>query len=297
MRITTNTIHSVINFYKEELATLYSESELQNVTNWILEKQLNVTASQVISNPGFRINESDLTRLEQMCFELKKNKPYQYVLGAAEFYKLKFKVNEHVLIPRPETEELVELIISKHRQLANSTSILDIGTGSGCIPVTLKKNIPAANVYAMDISEEALDIARFNAKENKTGIIFFKADVLVKECADEIIKQTGGKKINILVSNPPYVLSSEKDGLHERVKNYEPALALFVNDPDPIFFYRKIALLAKQILEKNGCVYFECHADFAASVQEMLLALRWQKVLIYTDLSGSARFVEACMTE
>ncbi|HXD94821.1 MAG TPA: peptide chain release factor N(5)-glutamine methyltransferase [Bacteroidia bacterium] len=290
MEIHSNLLSDVIKFYKKELADIYTESELQNITNWIFEKQLNLNSSQLISNTNLRVNQSDLILLEQMCCKLKAHTPIQYVLGEAEFYRLKFKVNKSVLIPRPETEELVDIVIKKFKTQA-PLHILDVGTGSGCIPISIKKNMPAANVYGLDVSNAALEVAKFNATQNKTDVNLFKADVLAENVAEIILNQTKNQKIDVLISNPPYVLQSEKEGLHNRVKNYEPHLALFVDDPDPILFYRKIALLAKKILSDKGVIYFECHTNYAEAVFQLLTEMNFSQVYLLKDMAGLNRFV------
>ncbi|HXB41641.1 MAG TPA: peptide chain release factor N(5)-glutamine methyltransferase [Bacteroidia bacterium] len=295
MQIASNTLSSVINFYKKELKEIYTESELENIIRWILEKQLKLSITDFNTKPDLRINESELTPLEKMCFELKANKPIQYVLGEAEFYGMKFKVNENVLIPRPETEELVEKIISTlvPRPSSLTPCILDIGTGSGCISISIKKNIPATTVYAIDVSDAALEIAVHNAAENKIEVNFFKADVLQENVAELILNQSAQKKIDLIISNPPYVLKSEKESLHTRVSNFEPHLALFVDDSDPILFYRKIALIAQKTLKQGGQLWFECHTNYAQNVQQMLLDTGYTDVRLHPDLSGLARFTEA----
>lgn len=293
MEIHSNLLSDVVAFYKKELAAIYTESELQNITNWIFEKQLKLTSSQTILNPSFRVNQSDLIILEQMCYKLKAHKPIQYVLGEAEFYHLKFKVNQNVLIPRPETEELVDMVIKKFKTSTQTLNILDIGTGSGCIPISIKKNISAANVYGLDVSIAALEIAGHNAVANKVDVNLFKADVLAENVAEIILNQTKNQKIDVLISNPPYVLQSEKDGLEPRVKNYEPHLALFVADNDPILFYRKIAQLAKNILTTNGNLYFECHTLYAEAVYQLLTEMKFNEVNLLKDMAGMTRFVIA----
>lgn len=295
MQIASNTLSSVINFYKKELKDVYSESELQNIIRWVLEKQLKLSPTEISTNPDQRINESELTPLEKMCLELKVNRPIQYVLGDSKFYGLRFMVNENVLIPRPETEELVEKVISSLRLKTQTAplNILDIGTGSGCIPVAIKKNIPAANVFALDVSDAALALAAQNASLNKVEVNFFKADILKENAAELIMQQSARIKFDVIISNPPYVLSSEKDSLHARVRNFEPHLALFVEDADPILFYRKIALIARNILKSEGQLWFECHANYAADVQKMLVEMGYQKVMLHSDLAGLARLTEA----
>lgn len=298
MKIPSNTVSAVISFYKKELSSVYTESELNNITRWALEKQL---GSRDI-DPAARINESDMTPLERMCNELKANRPIQYVLGEAEFYGLKFKVDERVLIPRPETEELVEKIISSVTSLSSvlvprpsslAPCILDIGTGSGCIPVALKKNIRAARVHALDKSESALELARENAAAHQVKVNFFQADILAENAADIILKQTANRKLDLLVSNPPYVLTTEMDSLHSRVRDFEPHLALFVDHRDPLLFYHKIAHLAPKIVSPGGRLWFECHAQHAAQVREMLIEKGFREVCLYPDLAGLARFIEA----
>ena len=291
MQIHSNLLTDVIKFYKNELTTIYTESELQNICNWIFEKQLKLNSVEIISNSTIRINQSDLIVLEQMCYKLKEHQPIQYVLGEAEFYCLKFKVNKNVLIPRPETEELVELIVSSLKSEVAGLNILDIGTGSGCIPISIKKNIPNATVYGLDVSDDALEIAKFNSVQNEVEVQFFKADVLSNEISTSILNQTKNKKINVIISNPPYVLNSEKKGLHNRVKNFEPHLALFVDDNDPILFYRKIASLAKTILADNGTLYFECHTDYAQSVHQLLIEKGFKNATLHKDMAGLNRFV------
>jgi release factor glutamine methyltransferase len=290
MEIHSNLLSDVIKFYKKELADIYTESELQNIINWIFEKQLKLNLSQLISNSSIRVNQSDLILLEQMCYKLKEHTPIQYVLGEAEFYHLKFKVNKSVLIPRPETEELVDMVIKKFKTQA-PLHILDVGTGSGCIPISIKKNMPAANMYGLDVSDAALEVAKFNATQNKTDVNLFKANVLAENVAEIILNQTKNQKIDVLISNPPYVLQSEKEGLHNRVKNYEPHLALFVDDPDPILFYRKIALLAKKILSDKGVIYFECHTNYAEAVFQLLTEMNFSQVYLLKDMAGLNRFV------
>ena len=292
MQITSNTVSAVIDFYRRELSFIYSESELQHITRWVLQKQLGITATDISSNPGMRINESDMVPLEKMCHELKANRPIQYVLGEAEFYGLRFKVNESVLIPRPETEELIEKVMATIQPFSHAT-FLDIGTGSGCIPVAIKKNMPAATVFALDVSERALELARHNASINDVSVVFFQADILKDDAEVILLSEMENKRPGIIISNPPYVLNAEKESLHARVRDFEPHLALFVSDNDPLLFYRKIASIAKKILQPGGSLWFECHAHHAFGVSEMLQKEGFFNVKTHPDLSGSPRFSEA----
>lgn len=294
MQIASNTVAAVVNFYKKELSSIYSDSELQNIIRWVLQKQLGATVTDITSDPNVRINESDMTPLEKMCFELKANKPIQYVLGEAEFYGLRFMVNENVLIPRPETEELVEMVIKDLSVRVHSRPlIIDIGAGSGCIPVTIKDKIPSARVLALDISEKALETAKLNASVNHVSIDLLNTDIRANSAAEEVLSATKQQKADIIISNPPYVLEKESSSLHDRVRMYEPHLALFVPDADPLLFYRKIAQVAQKILNSDGKLWFECHSDHAAKVEEMLLEMQFCNVVLHYDMSGSPRFTEA----
>jgi release factor glutamine methyltransferase len=291
MEIHSNLLSDVTKFYKKELKDIYTESELQNITGWIYEKQLKLKSTEIISNKEIRVNQSDLIILEQMGYKLKEHQPIQYVLEEAEFYRLKFKVTKNVLIPRPETEELVDMVVLSLKDQVSGFNILDIGTGSGCIPVSIKKNMPAANVFGLDISDSVLEIANYNAVKNQVDVRFFKADILSDTVSEVILNQTKNGKIDALISNPPYVLNSEKEGLHDRVKNYEPHLALFVDDVDPIVFYRKIACLAKTILSNKGMLYFECHMNHARAVYQLLTDKGFTDVSLLKDMAGLNRFV------
>lgn len=290
MQIASNNISAVKDFYKRELAVVYMESELANIIIWVLEKQLKIPRSVIDNNPGMRINESDMVPLERMCHELKTNRPWQYVLGETEFYGLRFKVDERVLIPRPETEELVEKVL-KNGDFNAGGSILDIGTGSGCIPIAIKKNIPEANVFGVDISEAALALAAENAALNGASVLLERMDILAEDAQKQIFNLSN-KGFDVIISNPPYVLITEKETLHPRVREFEPAGALFVEASDPLVFYRKIVETAKKALKKGGKLYFECHSAYASDVQELMQENGFQKVILSNDLAGLPRFTE-----
>lgn len=212
--------------------------------------------------------------------DLLRKRPVQYVLGEAWFAGMKFFVNEHVLIPRPETEELVEWI-------NKGDTILDIGTGSGCIPVALKKKYPDTLVYACDISEGALQVAQANANTNNTAIGFIHCDVLNKNEWHKL------PEADIIVSNPPYIPLDEKASMHENVLEFEPHLALFVSNEDPLIFYKAIADLAKSKLKRNGVIYFEIHEDLGSSVQHLLESKNFRHVELKKDLQGKDRMIRA----
>jgi release factor glutamine methyltransferase len=213
---------------------------------------------------------------------LKKNEPYQYVFGKCEFYGLEFRVTPDVLIPRPETEELVEWVLSENSM---ADRFLDIGTGSGCIAVTLGKKIPAAAIHAWDISDGALAIAAENAAYNGVVVQFLKRDILQSFSAET--------SFDVIVSNPPYVMESEKVTMEENVLHFEPHEALFVPDNDPLLFYRRIAEVALEMLHEGGRLYFEVNRTKGASICSMLQQRGYLEVESRNDLSGNLRMIKA----
>ncbi|MDR2681375.1 MAG: peptide chain release factor N(5)-glutamine methyltransferase [Tannerella sp.] len=240
-----------------------------------------------------QIPENEKERIYAVTERLKKQEPVQYILGETEFYSLPMKVNPSVLIPRPETEELVDLIIksTSAKRVSNDsrTKILDIGAGSGCIAIALAKHIPHAEVTATDISEPALQTARTNALLNKTVIRFLQSDILDTASAGSII--TGD--FDIIVSNPPYVKNSERQAMHPNVLDYEPHNALFVPDEAPLLFYKAIAGFAREKLSSCGVIYFEINPACDTLIIEMLHDKGFAGTEIIRDLSGKNRFVTA----
>jgi release factor glutamine methyltransferase len=241
----------------------------------------------VVTRSQENVNQSDLLKLYDCARELRKGVPLQYILGMAEFYGLKFVVNPHVLIPRPETEEMAEKLI---RDNAAAEKILDIGTGSGCIPITIKKNLPRAAVYACDISTEAIEVARQNAHMNGVNVGFFRADAL----QPETISEQSREKMDVIVSNPPYVLDAEKSEMAPNVTQHEPHLALFVSGQDPIIFYRKIIDLCRVQLNNRGKLYFELNQLTAETVKDYAKSTgMFENVELVKDMSGATRFMIA----
>jgi len=232
------------------------------------------------------ITKSDIIRWENVLTELKKQKPIQYILGETAFYGMRFTVNGDTLIPRPETEELVELIIkekAKDKRQQARVKILDIGTGSGCIAISLAKNITNAQVFAIDVSAKALVIAKKNAQLNTVNVTFIQKNIL--ETAD--LEQ----QFDIIVSNPPYVRMLEKAEINPNVLQYEPHLALFVEDNDALLFYRKIAELAKINLSENGSLYFEINQYLGKETVELLMNLGFKNIELRKDIYGNNRMI------
>jgi len=276
--------------FLQELTTLYDEKEIESFFYIVLESFHNKKRIDLALNPEMEMDAVQLLRWESVLSDLKKEKPIQYILGETEFYGLPFLVNENTLIPRPETEELVEWIISNNEGLRQAQSdksaklkILDIGTGSGCISISLAKNLPDAQVAAIDVSEKALATAYKNAEINKVEVNFILENILETEVLDE--------KYDIIVSNPPYVRNLEKEEIKPNVLEYEPHLALFVEDNDALLFYRKIAELAKKNLSENGKLYFEINQYLGKETVRLLEGMDFKNVILKKDVYGNDRMI------
>lgn len=290
MKIASNKIKDIVRFFKDELGELYDAGELDTIIRYCFEEFCNVKSFSVIKQGEDTVSESELLRFNFAVKDLKKEKPLQYVLGKADFYGLKFIVNEGVLIPRPETEELVHLVISDLKvSLDNvdtvSLTILDIGTGSGCIPVTIKNKLLSADVYAMDVSEEALETARKNAVLNNVNVKFFQDDILDPDFL------RGAGDYDVILSNPPYIKISEKNEMQKNVLDYEPHLALFVDNDDALLFYRKIAEYAKKKLKPGGMIYFEINAALGPETKLLIEEQGFKNVDLIKDINNKNRIL------
>jgi release factor glutamine methyltransferase len=283
MQIASNKIKDVVRFFREQLQGIYDASEIESFIGLCFEEYLGLKRVDIVMNGERTMSESDLLKFNFAIKDLKKEKPIQQILGKGDFYGLKFYVDEHVLIPRPETEELVDLIIKENKD--SNSFILDIGTGSGCIPISLKKNILNAVVSSMDVSEKALAVAKRNAEENQVKINFILDDILNPSI--EIVP----KSFDIIVSNPPYIRISEKAEMSKNVLEYEPHLALFVYDNDPLLFYKKIADVALSVLKPDGKIYFEINENFGAECKQMLENKGFKNVALVKDLSNKNRIL------
>lgn len=230
------------------------------------------------------VSAKNITAFDMALLRLKKQEPIQYILGCTAFYGLTFKVNEHTLIPRPETEELVDWVLSNLHDQDSMLDILDIGTGSGCIAISLAKNIPTARVSGLDISEKTLEVAQENAVKNQ---------VLVSFCKKDILKTTALKnKYDVMVSNPPYVRQLEKKAMNANVLDYEPGVALFVPNEDPLLFYRKIAQLAMVSLQTRGWLYFEINEYLSKEMDVLLKDIGFANIEIKKDFREVPRMIK-----
>ena len=270
----------------KELSPFYDAYEAESFFYLILEDKHKLRQIDLALNHDLTFSEADFIVWNSILEELKKEVPIQYLLGKTHFYGLEFEVNEHVLIPRPETEELVEWVINENKAIdkKKKIKILDIGTGSGCIAISLAKNLPNAEVYAIDVSKKALETAKRNAISNKVEIIFMLKNVLELE----ILKSN----YDIIVSNPPYVRNLEKEEIKKNVLDYEPHLALFVEDNDALIFYRKIADLAKKNLLENGQLYFEINQYLGKEMADLLKDMNFKSIELRKDIYDNDRMIK-----
>lgn len=272
-----NILANILPFFLKEIDN-FSRREIISFAYLSIEKILGFSKSDCILNSNYILSDEDISSFEKIIVDIKKNIPIQYVLGETHFYNLKFNVNSSTLIPRPETEELVRYILSH-----NFSSVLDIGTGSGCIAISIAKN-SNASIDAIDNSKEALEIAKSNAILNSVDVNFMFNDVFG-------ISVT--KKYDLIVSNPPYVLNSEKKYMHQNVIDYEPHNALFVEDSNPLIFYEKIALIASKNLNSNGLLFFEINEKFGEQIIDLLLKLNFVDIELKKDINGRDRIIKS----
>lgn len=271
-------------YFLEKLVPVFEATEAENFFAIILEELKGWKRIDLAMNPEYEMTGEEIAEWNDILSQLEAQRPIQYIFGKAHFYGLEFKVDENTLIPRPETEELVEWIINDSRH-AQNLKVLDIGTGSGCIAISLAKNLKEAEVSAIDVSEKALGIAKENTAANDADVTFHRINILEAEALSE--------KYDIIVSNPPYVRHLEKAEIKPNVLEYEPHLALFVEDNDPLIFYRKIAVLAKKHLTQNGRLYFEINQYLGPETVAMLEALGFRGIILKKDFVGNDRMVLA----
>ena len=282
-------------YFNKTLKKLYPTSEIDTFLFLLLEEYLNFKRIDVVLKSNFEISPEDLILLRSSTKLLEQEIPIQYILGKTEFYGFPFILNEHVLIPRPETEELISSILEnvlKTRSFHTNANekqlkILDIGTGSGCIPISLKKSLPFAEITAIDVSNEALTIAKKNAVLNKVDINLTQQDILNTTSLNQLY--------DVIVSNPPYVRESEKKEIKNNVLNNEPHMALFVEDNNPLVFYNKIAELAKNHLTKNGTLFFEINQYLGKETVELIKLKGFNKIQLKKDIFGRDRIIIASL--
>jgi release factor glutamine methyltransferase len=284
------TIKDVFTEYKSALQKLYESNETEAITLMVLTDICNLSKAKIKAFPEQELSQQQTQKAANILTQLQTGKPIQYILGKTEFYGLTFNVNPSVLIPRPETEELVEWALASvgNRQSA-AGNILDIGTGSGCIAISLKKNLPGFKVSAMDISGEALTTAKSNANLNEVDIEFIKADILDPTSLSQISNLKS--QISIIISNPPYVTLHDKTQMHTNVTDFEPHTALFVPEDDPLIFYRAIADYAVSHLTINGLLFLEINESLGNETVELLKDKGFKNIELRKDMSGRDRMI------
>jgi release factor glutamine methyltransferase len=277
----------------QELTPIYDAGEAESFFYLIVEEKHQLKRIDLALHPDLVFSEAEIVVWNSILEQLKQEIPVQYLLGKTSFYGLDFEVNENVLIPRPETEELVEWILKRQKPNPETSGesknlkILDIGTGSGCIAISLAKNLPNATVFAIDVSEKALATARKNAENNFVNVTFINQNILETEDL--------GQQFDIIVSNPPYVRNLEKEEIKKNVLDNEPHLALFVEDNDALIFYKKIAELAQKNLSENGQLYFEINQYLGKEMVDLLEKMNFAAIELRKDIYGNDRIIRASM--
>ena len=281
MFVSSNLLRDLLPYFKRKLKAVYDEREVESIFVLFCEHRFALGRSEALTGDK-RLTESELLEFRDVVNRLQTYEPIQYILGETEFYGFKFKVNSHVLIPRPETEELVDLVVKKYQGISD-LNVLDIGTGSGCIPITLSKRLNSASVSATDISAEALQLAKENAELNLAKVDFKHIDLF----SDQM--NTLGK-FELIISNPPYIPIVDKNAMHRNVLDFEPHLALFVPDEDAVRFYKRILDFATSHLTEKGEIYFELHPDHGDAVLKYATSKGFKQGTLIKDLSGKNRF-------
>ena len=271
--------------FSKELSGVYPSEEVQSFFTLLSEFILNYTRLDTVLKASEIISEENQQQFLEAIRRLKQFEPIQYIIGATEFYGLPFKVTPATLIPRPETEELVQWILEEYLAESQNQSLhfLDIGTGSGCIAIALAKNLPSIKISAVDVSKPALQVAQENAQNNQAAVTFFELDILKASALPETY--------NLIVSNPPYVRELEKKMMQPNVLSFEPESALFVSNVDPLLFYRKIAELAKQHLTPNGLLFFEINEYLGKELIELLLSIGFSEITVKKDIFNKDRML------
>jgi release factor glutamine methyltransferase len=284
------TVKDVFAEYRAQLKALYDTREADAIALTVLKDITGKSSAYLKAFSEYELLAAHQEKIKMILRELSTGKPLQYVLGHTEFYGLPFKVNPSVLIPRPETEELVEWVL-KSDLPHTAINILDIGTGSGCIAISLRKNLPKANVWAIDISAAALVTAKQNAELNNVEVNLIEEDILNLTHNSQLTTHN----YNIIVSNPPYVTPTDKDLMHTNVTDFEPHTALFVPQDDPLLFYKAIADLAADKLATGGLLFFEINESYGDETIEMLKSKLFQNIELRKDMSGRDRMIKAVL--
>ena len=280
-------LKAILENFHSELDDNYGKEEVNSFFDLLMENFLGLKRIQLVLNPEYVITNEQKELFLDALVELKNNKPIQYIIGETEFYGLPFKVNENTLIPRPETEELVDWVITSFDKQKEETQfkILDIGTGSGCISISLAKNLPETNVFALDVSKEALQTAKQNAEMNGVEVVFIHDDILNTNFSPLAV-------FDVIVSNPPYVRNLEKVEIKSNVLDNEPHIALFVDNENPLQFYKAICEFAQNNLKDEGVLYFEINEYLGQEMIQLLKEFGFKSIELKKDLFGKDRMIK-----
>ena len=286
-------LKEILNIFHKELDTIYGNNEVDSFFNILIDYYLNLKRITLVMQPEYTISKEEEQPLFEALSRLKLEEPIQYIIGETEFFGLVFKVNQNTLIPRPETEELVQWIIEDYKDNLEQIKILDIGTGTGCIPISLAKNLPKAKVKALDISTKALEVAKQNAKLNAVEVDFIEQNILDTYHTE---LDSASQKFDVIVSNPPYVRELEKAEMKGNVLKHEPELALFVDNTNPLIFYKAITEFATHSLKAGGTLYFEINQYLGAEMIQLLEDFNFKDIELKKDMFGNNRMIKAIMS-
>ncbi len=284
IEIPNKRVISLVHLMRQELFSAYTITEIESLIHYCFREICGFNRMDVMMRSEEELDEKSMNRFVDVIERLKKNEPIQYIFGQTEFYNLDIRVNKDVLIPRPETEELVHWVI-REQQLRQVKDILDIGTGSGCMALALKDNLPETTVTGIDVSAEAIQVARENAELNDLEVEFLQANIL------NDLPNFG--EFDVIVSNPPYVTRSQMNAMHPNVVVHEPHVALFIEDDDPLKFYKAIAHFCRKHLRPDGVLYLEVNEDLAGDTAMLLESFNFTRTNIKKDLNGKFRMVKA----
>lgn len=287
MFVSDNSVKSTRKYFSSQLEDYFSQSEIRFMFNQALKKRLNLSSNDIVLADGLKLSESDLLFFRNITKRLKANEPFQYIIGLTEFYGLEFKCDKRALIPRPETEELVGLIYQDYKDESGILKFVDFCSGSGCITLALKSILAKSEANGVDISSDALSLSCENADSLNLHARFIQGDVLDNGFVVDI------ENCDFIVSNPPYIPNNDRSEMHQNVLDYEPQIALFVDDNEPFIFYKKIAKLAKNMLTPSGTLYFEIHERYGAEIVEIVTSEGFSKVNLIQDLQGKDRMIRA----
>ena len=289
MFVIENTVSAIKSYMIERLSDYYTEREINFFFKQSVCKRLKLNDGDFLLASNNRLSESDLLYFRNTVKRLQDREPFQYIIGETWFYDILFKCDKRALIPRPETEELVDLILKEYKNFSN-LQVLDLCSGTGCISISLAKNLIYPTVFGVELSQEAIDLSKKNGLLNHVSVSFLASNVL-----EDLPVEIKDNSFDIIVSNPPYIPLKDKEKMEKNVLDFEPHMALFVSDENPLLFYKAIAYHALKMLKEDGNLFFEIHEDYSSETKNMLEDIGFEKVIIIQDLQGKNRFIKASL--